>query len=137
MYCKKCQYISHDHMDRCPKCGLNWNQERKKLGIEWLKPPQGSWLKSVLDQGAETMMSGLLSDDKAFHSQQLVGHRHGSSVASLDQDKSAEHKASLMSQKGADSRKEAINQKKPPDPRQDYEIEYPDLEIIDSDENKP
>jgi|GEM_PF-4639180 len=124
-------------MDRCPKCGLDWARERKKLGIEWLKPPQGSWLESVLDQGAETKKSGLLSDDKAFHSQQLAGHRHGSSASSPDQGKSAEHKATLMPQKGSDRRKEAINQKKSSDPGQDYEIEYPDLEIIDTDENKP
>ena len=137
MYCKKCQYISHDHMDRCPKCGLDLTQERKKLGIEWLKPPQGSWLESVLDQDAETKMSGFLSDDKALHPLQLAGHRHGSSATSQDQDKSAEHKASLMSQKGSDSRKEAINPKKSPEQGQDYEIEYPGLEIIDSDENKP
>jgi hypothetical protein len=137
LYCKKCQYISHDHMDRCPKCGLDWTRERKKLGIEWLKPPQESWLASLLGQGPEIRVCGILSDDQAFYSQQLAGQGHGSSAAAQGQYKKAEHKAPLMYQKGLNSIKEAVIEKKSPDSGQDYEIEYPDLEIIDADENKP
>jgi hypothetical protein len=124
-------------MDTCPKCGLDWTRERKKLGIEWIKPSQRGWLESVLDQEAETGMRGIPPDDKEFHARQFYGHKHGTSAYLQEWDKTKGHNAPIMPQKESDSRKEIINQKKSSDSGQDYEIDYPDLEIIDSDENKP
>lgn len=44
MYCQQCRYVSFDHLDACPKCGQNWAEEKKKLGIEWLSPAEKAWL---------------------------------------------------------------------------------------------
>jgi len=41
MYCAKCKYTSFDHVSACPKCGRDWEEERKTLNLDWLVP--SSW----------------------------------------------------------------------------------------------
>ena len=45
MYCKKCRYTSFDHLSSCPKCGQDWMEEKKKLGIEWLWNGEKGWFE--------------------------------------------------------------------------------------------
>jgi hypothetical protein len=70
MYCKKCKYVSFDHLDKCPKCGMEWAEERKKLGIDWLKAQEKGWLETDNDNSdrAEPQpgISGSEPDEFAF-----------------------------------------------------------------------
>ena len=49
MYCRKCNYTSHDHLTACPKCGRSWEEERKELGLGWMIETTGVWLEPEAD----------------------------------------------------------------------------------------
>lgn len=72
MYCKKCRYVSFDHLDKCPKCGMEWLEERKKLGIDWLQAQEKGWLETDMDNSdpddSEPGITGSEPDDFAFDS---------------------------------------------------------------------
>ena len=53
MYCKKCKYISFDHLAACPKCGQDWIEEKKMLGLDGIKTGEKSWLDPSLMAPAE------------------------------------------------------------------------------------
>ncbi len=53
MYCKKCKYISFDHLAACPKCGQDWVEEKKILGLDGIKTGEKSWLDQSLMAPAE------------------------------------------------------------------------------------
>ncbi|MFP4111330.1 MAG: hypothetical protein ACLFTF_09885 [Desulfonatronovibrio sp.] len=54
MYCRKCRYVSFDHLAACPKCGQDWVEEKRKLGIEWLMSPgEKAWLDPGLKKSAD------------------------------------------------------------------------------------
>lgn len=38
MKCERCGYVSFDHNDACPACGVDLQVLRNKLGIYWEKP---------------------------------------------------------------------------------------------------
>lgn len=43
MYCKKCKYHAFDHVGTCPKCGLEWEETRKALYLNWLTSRGHDW----------------------------------------------------------------------------------------------
>ena len=44
MYCKICNYTSFDHLPTCPKCGYEWDSDREKLNLKWIKHNKIAWL---------------------------------------------------------------------------------------------
>ncbi len=147
MYCSKCKYISYDHMDTCPKCGLDWTEERKKLGIEWLEPALDGWLESGLEKSAGKVVD---PDNLSFHSLQESDHPDQELLSLKEQGKAAGDDFSsspgldlscdidpgFESEPDFQLQEKPAARKKPLHSGQDYEIDYPDLEIIDSDEKK-
>ncbi len=78
MYCKKCRYVSFDHLSKCPKCGLEWNEERKKLGIDWMVSAEKGWLEAgqseeEVDKDFEPQTKGLEPDKFEFNFEQEEG----------------------------------------------------------------
>lgn len=54
MFCRKCRYTSFDHYETCPKCGYNWEEERKRLNLDWLGTMAShQFASSKQDSGAE------------------------------------------------------------------------------------
>lgn len=60
MYCSRCKYFSFDHLSSCPKCGQNWNTERKKLGLDWIIQTEQSWIaasKQIEKEGPADLLN--------------------------------------------------------------------------------
>ena len=65
MYCKKCRFHSHDHVGKCPKCGVDWEEARKALYLNWITASGFNWLAPATPT-AETMSAagpGAMADD--------------------------------------------------------------------------
>ena len=39
MFCIKCKYISFDYLPKCPKCGFEWTETRKRMNLDWMIEP--------------------------------------------------------------------------------------------------
>lgn len=50
MYCKKCKYHAFDHVGTCPKCGLEWEETRKALYLNWLTSRGHDWFATPTAQ---------------------------------------------------------------------------------------
>lgn len=48
MYCKKCKFHSFDHVSKCPKCGVDWEESRKALYLNWITASGVNWLSPEL-----------------------------------------------------------------------------------------
>ena len=188
MYCRKCRYTSFDHLGKCPKCGLEWNEERKKLGIEWLSAAGKGWLEmsNQTDEDSESHNRGSEPDEIDFYPEQVEDETEGSLLHSENPFPDAGDKtvSTPVSHSGFDidpgfeqidaepdevspgfeevvpeleeidaGLEETVSgmepdldfeeylekpasQKEPPSPEQDFEIDYPDLEFINSDNEK-
>ena len=89
MYCKKCRYVSFDHLNKCPKCGLEWNEERKKLGIDWMVSAERGWLEhgqseEEVDEDFESQTGGIEPDKFEFNFEQEEDGSHASLLYSED-----------------------------------------------------
>lgn len=65
MYCKKCRFHSYDHVGKCPKCGVDWEETRKALYLNWITASGFNWLAPTTST-AETVSaagSGAMADD--------------------------------------------------------------------------
>lgn len=45
MYCSKCKYTSFDNLGKCPKCGDDWSELKKKINLEWVGHNDTPWLE--------------------------------------------------------------------------------------------
>lgn len=50
MYCSKCKYTSFDNLDKCPKCGEDWTELKKKINLEWVGHNATPWLEIGEDE---------------------------------------------------------------------------------------
>lgn len=69
MYCKKCKYHASDNSSVCPKCGTNWNEERKGLSLNWLKA--GKWTSASSAPQAGAPVPPSISD--VFQAEESAG----------------------------------------------------------------
>jgi hypothetical protein len=64
MYCKKCKFHSFDHVSTCPKCGVDWEESRKSLYLNWLSASGVNWLERDATQAATAAPAMAMSADK-------------------------------------------------------------------------
>lgn len=148
---------------------MEWIEERKKLGVEWLKPTEKGWLETDTDdagQEVEPQASRSGPDDFAFDPENS-GEGDGSLLFTEDHDPGFEEEpvqtqagpgdfdvdpdeltvpgsepeidAGLEPDLDFEIQPEAEVKSKPEGPSEqekEYEIDYPGLEIFDSEEKK-
>ncbi len=72
MYCFKCKYTSFDHFSKCPKCGRDWSEDKKKINSDWIGYNENPWLQAEsnafqFEQNQESpLISGFEEEDMEF-----------------------------------------------------------------------
>ncbi|WP_150112170.1 hypothetical protein [Desulfonatronovibrio hydrogenovorans] len=141
MFCQKCRYVSFDHLGACPKCGHNWAEQKKKLGIDWLRPGEKSWLQvredrpdsgsapPGPDRTEHTEMTDFFSNDADPAEQGALSSGADRVKTNLEQESG--RKTGLPDQDAI-----SVQEKKVSDQGLEEEIEYPELEFFDPDKDR-
>lgn len=154
MYCNKCRYVSYDYLSSCPKCGQDWSEERKKMGLDWIVKQEHGWLETkpaadahvserfaetatetdgVQFRGEEDML--IESNESKVSADSMSDHNVGDdSIEILDQEVDNQLESRFLDpvdtkkvKSRSDSSRKSLIEK-------DDDIEFPDLELIDSPE---
>lgn len=135
MYCQKCRYVSFDHLAACPKCGQDWGDEKKKLGMEWLSPGEKAWLDPGLVKSAgEDREKGLMpsgEDEFAFAENEDASQETAEHIINPEE----EVKTQVSAQTGPGTDQDTEEGLKPADPGLDKEIDFT-LDFSDETEQK-
>ncbi len=135
MYCRKCRYVSFDHLAACPKCGQDWAEEKKKLGIEWLSPGEKAWLDpSLMKAAGEDRDEGLMpsgEEEFAFAENEETPDKEPEYFIKPEEE--LETRASAPAGPGSDQ--QADQEWKPADSGLDKDIDFT-LDFSDESEEK-
>lgn len=151
MYCNKCRYVSHDYLSSCPKCGQDWSEEKKKMGLDWIVKQERGWLEAkpaadshVPDEFSETATETygvqfrdeedvLVEDNESKVSADSMsdGNMVDGPIEILNEEGDNQLESKFLDQVEAEGEAK-ISSDSSRKISSDDEIEFPDLEFIDS-----
>ncbi len=142
MFCIKCSYTSFDHLQKCPKCGFDWSEERSRLNLDWMQAGENTWLGLGLgdeepgaDEGANVQEMGIFEAEEAGREPQygpgVSSGEVGNNVAETDQGY-PDFSLDLGSELEPDQAAEVQEKEKKTQYPGNEEIEFPDLDFRDS-----
>ncbi len=139
MYCSKCKYFSFDHLASCPKCGQDWNRERKKLGLDWIIQTEQSWIAASNNLENETLAE--LNQEELSAPVFIFDKEEPGQSPRTEADNSLKKESDTRDTPHQPAHQPPKTQADPPatEPRSEdlfQEIEYPDLEFIEDESDK-
>ena len=140
MYCSKCSYTSFDHLSNCPKCGLDWTEEKKKLNLDWLQSGDQPWLVNGPHNSGQKDVHHGSADEDYFNPEissedsELVKEEEetGESIKKVH---SPDDAPSFSLDLGGELEPDKEYAVKESSPRIQEEIEFPDLDLSEPKDN--
>ncbi len=141
MYCSKCSYTSFDHLSNCPKCGLDWTEEKKKLNLDWLQSGGQPWLVNGLDPSGQEDVHQEPADEGYYFNpvvssaENVLGNEGEETGGSIKKVHSSDDAPSFSLDMGTELEPDKEYPVKESTPRIQEEIEFPDLDLSEPKKN--